>query len=82
MTLTQQINKARELARLRREARSLVIRNRREPSLNEQNAVYHPQGYGLFFCPHDKHYFSACTTCKRTHADGSKNMQKFLEKHS
>lgn len=81
MTLTQRIAKARELARVRQEAHQIIIRNRREPSFNEREAKYHPQGYHLFFCIHDKHYFTACSNCKRTTQDGSKNMQKFLAKH-
>jgi hypothetical protein len=85
MSLESRIAKQRaanELARLRREAREVVLRSKRIPSLSEQKACYHPPGYGLFFCPHDKHYFTECTACKRTFKDGQENMKRFLSKQA
>lgn len=52
----------------------------RDKSINEKDAVYHPQGYGIFFCVHDKHKFGACGACKRTLRDGECIKQRMLAK--
>ena len=47
---------------------------RREKSNTESNAEWHPQGYGLHFCLHDKTYYEVCARCKRTRRDAERNL--------
>ena len=47
----------------------------RSKSLNELNAEYHPQGYGIHFCFHGKTYYEPCTTCRRSKADAKRNLR-------
>lgn len=55
-------------------------RTRREPSKSETDAVYHPYGYHLAACFHDKLYITPCTACKRTNAMALDNLAKLLTK--
>ena len=59
----------------------IKIRIAREASLNEERAQYHASGHGLFFCAHDKHLFTPCSSCKRTQADANDNRDKFINKN-
>jgi len=47
---------------------------RREKSNTEKNAEYHLQGYGLYFCLHDKSYYEVCPACKRTRREALRNL--------
>lgn len=47
---------------------------KRKKSLNELDAEYHQQGYGLHFCLHSKTYYEPCTKCKRTRRDAKRNL--------
>lgn len=49
-------------------------RIKREKSKNEREAEYHPQGYGLYICLHDKSYYEVCTSCKRTKREAQANL--------
>lgn len=46
----------------------------REKSLNERDAEYHPQGYYLHFCHHDKTLYEVCSACHRTKRDAQRNL--------
>lgn len=50
---------------------------RREPSLKEQNAEWHKQGYYLFFCFHNKNKFVPCAQCGRTQAQAELNFEEY-----
>jgi len=50
----------------------------RDKSANEQNAVYHPQGYSSFFCIHDKHKFGPCVHCRRSQVDADALRSKLM----
>lgn len=47
---------------------------RRIKSSNELGEAYKPQGYGLYFCLHDKSYYEVCKTCRRTRRDAQRNL--------
>jgi hypothetical protein len=55
-------------------------RTRREPSANEREAVYHPYGYHLAACFHDKLYIVPCSACSRTRNEALDNLSKLLNK--
>jgi hypothetical protein len=70
-----------ERMRLHREANASVSvkpRTVREQSTSEREAKYHPQGYFVFFCIHERHKFGACASCKRTRSDGEAIRRKML----
>ena len=80
-SLDARINRLRSLRKLREDSKQIHLRTCREPSLNEANASWHPKGYYLFFCIHDKHLFAECRTCQRTAEGAQANLQNFMRKH-
>lgn len=54
----------------------------REESKNERDADYRPWGTGLFKCLHGKTYFGECRVCKRTFAEGQKNLANAIAKNT
>lgn len=47
---------------------------KRDKSLNELNAEYHQQGYGIHFCLHSKTYYEVCSACRRTRREAERNL--------
>jgi hypothetical protein len=47
---------------------------KREASNGEAKAEWHPQGYYLYFCFHDKSIYEICSACKRTNAEVKRNL--------
>ena len=80
-SLDARINRLRHLRKANEDSKQISIRLPREASLNEQNAKWHPRGYYLFFCIHDKHLFVECKTCQRTAEGAQANLQNFMRKH-
>ena len=56
------------------------VRLKREPSVTEREATYHPYGYHLAACFHDKLYITPCTACGRTNKDAIAELNKLLAK--
>ena len=79
-SLDARINRLRLLRKANEDSKQISIRLPREASLNEQNASWHPRGYYLFFCIHDKHLFAECKTCKRDNSLAQMNLAKFMKK--
>ena len=46
----------------------------RRRSASESNREYHPQGYYLHFCYHDKTLYEPCNACHRTKKDAERNL--------
>jgi hypothetical protein len=44
---------------------SITPRTVRERSSQESSAEWHPPGWGILFCPHNKSYFDTCGHCRR-----------------
>ena len=78
-SLDARINRLRLLRKANEDSKQISIRLPREASLNEQNAKWHPKGYYLFFCIHDKHLFAECKTCARSAAIAQANLAKFMK---
>lgn len=74
----QRIATAQRLRRSLHDVRSVTLRSKREPSLNERNRVYTKYGTGLHKCIHNKFYHNPCTACKRDKRDADKNLAKLL----
>lgn len=58
------------------------LRIAREKSLNERDSVKRPAGHGLLFCVHNRHFFTPCTTCKRTQSEANRKREVYLSKHA
>jgi len=71
------MNLIRKLAeeQARRDSKALPkAHTKREPSALESNAEWHPQGYYLHFCYHDKTLYEPCGACRRTKTDAKRNL--------
>jgi hypothetical protein len=71
------MNLIRKLAeeQARRDSKGLPKANTiRRKSVNELLTEYHPQGYYLYFCFHDKTLYEVCSQCRRTRRDAQRNL--------
>lgn len=46
----------------------------------EPKQHYQKPGHGLFFCLHERSYFTECRNCRRTKSEGEANEQRFRDK--
>lgn len=58
----------------------ITPRTVREPSSQEREAEWHPSGWGILFCPHDKSYFDVCAHCKRTRQRAQLEFELFCKR--
>lgn len=59
---------------------TITPRTVREPSSQEREAEWHPSGWGILFCPHNRSYFDTCHHCKRDRKRAQLEFESFCRR--